>query len=106
MSRGLGTWQRAILDRLDREPWCFLWEVLPPDFTQDQRFACRRAVTRLRQQGLVEVRWVNPGSWRPLVSTEPGGAHTLVLRLGTTLDDEEVRGRFEARPRRTWVHAG
>src|SRR2546425_8803506 len=60
MSRGPGRWQRAILERLQREAQFFLAEIVPPSATRHDRSrsaqrAAMRAAHRLAQQGAIAL---------------------------------------------------
>jgi hypothetical protein len=102
LSRGLGVRQRAILDRLDQEPWVFVWELLTEEFTQAERFAYRRAAHQLQRLGLVELTCVSLSSFGMRMGRDVTG-YLLVKRLGVTPNDGEVGQRYHLCPQRTWV---
>jgi len=43
MSRGPGKWQRLILEALDKEGWCIVYDLLPEDSRRSERTALNRA---------------------------------------------------------------
>jgi hypothetical protein len=88
MSRGPGRWQRAILQQLETREWILLRDVLPPEYTPTQVAACRRALKRLRAQGLVHSRRLRErgltGEQRKILGA------SVVLRPGVELDEAAI----------------
>ena len=90
MSRGPGTWQRVILDKLT-EAWAFpLRWLLPEHPTRAQRNALNRAACQLEGTGRISVaRFMCWGSG--------GAGGTYIHRLGTEFTGqhrEEFRQKF------------
>jgi hypothetical protein len=56
VSRDPDRWQRTILDALDREPSCYLRDLLPPDATPVDHRALYRAAVALHEAGQVRLR--------------------------------------------------
>jgi hypothetical protein len=67
MSRGPGTWQRVILDRVSSGGWHYLRDLLPERYTKTQYKALHRAMTALERKGDIAVYRYQSGRKRTLV---------------------------------------
>lgn len=56
MSRGPGSWQRAILATFDQAESFYLVDVLPDGYTKSQYNAAHRAALRLEDAGRISVK--------------------------------------------------
>lgn len=56
MSRGPGSWQRAILAAFDQAESFYLVDVLPDGYTKSQYNAAHRAALRLEDAGRISVK--------------------------------------------------
>lgn len=55
MSRGPGKWQRLILQRVEADGWCVVYDLLPDNRTRAQESAINRAAHLLADRGLVDT---------------------------------------------------
>ena len=73
MSRGLGRWQRAIMDLIRDGKHHYLVDVLPPSYTRADYNAADRAALRLLDAGRISVWRYMCGAVDPLGLVERHG---------------------------------
>lgn len=76
MSRGPGKWQRLILEALDKEGWCIVYDLLPEDSRRSERTALNRAAHLLEKRGLIDI-WARIRPQAKPVEHRGGTKHPL-----------------------------
>lgn len=67
MSRGLGSAQRMIMLRLEREPFFYLADLLPEGYDIGKYQALKRAAATLEEGGRIVIFKFNDGDQRVMV---------------------------------------